>query len=114
MTFNGEISIGTVLTVLGLLVAGLWFLWSRIDGAKREATMKAEAANGTAAMAREELAEYKVHVAETFVTKQGMSEQTDRIMKAIGDVGTRVDSLGSRLDRFYENQPAPRTRRTGQ
>lgn len=114
MTFDGTFSISTVLTVLGLLVAGLWFLWSRIDAAKKEASLKAEAASGLANLAQRELADYKTHVAEHYATKAGMTEQTDRIMKAITDVGNRVDGLGARLDRFYENQPTPRTRRTGQ
>lgn len=119
MGFDGTISIGTILVVIGMLSGGLWFLWSRIDGAKKEASLRAEAAHALASTTKAELAEHKLHVAEKYVTKEGMSEQTDRIMKAINDVGTRVetrvDGLGARLDRFYETQPSsPRARRTGQ
>ena len=36
---------------------------------------------------RADLAAHKLHIAETYVTKAGMSEQTAQIMKAIDGVG---------------------------
>lgn len=114
MGFDGTISISTILVVIGMLSGGLWFLWSRIEGAKKEASLRAEAAHALASTTKAELADHKLHVAEKYVTKEGMSEQTERIMNAISDVGARVEGLGPRIDRLYENQPAPRARRTGQ
>lgn len=47
---------------------------------------------------RSDLAAHKLHVAETYVTKAGMSEQTAQIMKAIDNVGTKIDRTNDRLD----------------
>ena len=102
--------------LIALFVAGsgaFWRFWGLIDKAKAEAALRAEAAHMLASTTKEELAQHKLHVAEKYVTKEGMTEQTDRIIRTITDVGNRVEGLGARLDRFYENQPnAPRTRRT--
>jgi hypothetical protein len=91
--------IAAFITVFGV-ISGIWW---RVEGMIRKNT--------------DDLAAHKLHTAEAYVTKQGMAEQTDRIMKAINDVGTRVetrvDGLGARLDRFYETQPT-RSRRAGQ
>lgn len=60
------------------------------------------------------LAAHKLHIAETYVTKAGMQEQTSQIMKAIEGVGNRFDSgiagLTDRLDRLYESPPRRTTR----
>lgn len=47
---------------------------------------------------RADLSAHKLHVAETYVTKAGMSEQTAQIMKAIDNVGTKIDRTNDRLD----------------
>ena len=96
-----------------ILVSGtLWGIWWRIEGrvekAKTEASGMASAANALAALTRQELADHKLHTAETYVTKAGMQEQTAQIMRAIEGVGNRIDGLGERLDRLYEARPAGR------
>jgi hypothetical protein len=97
-----------------ILVSGtLWGIWWRIEGrvdkAKTEVSTVASAAAAQAALARQELADHKLHTAETYVTKAGMQEQTAQIMRAIEGVGNRIDSLGERLDRLYEARPAGRS-----
>lgn len=47
---------------------------------------------------RADLSDYKLHVAETYVTKAGMSEQTAQLMKAIDNVGSKIDRTNDRLD----------------
>ncbi|MCR6503069.1 hypothetical protein MUO32_29045 [Shinella sp. CPCC 101442] len=94
-----------------ILVSGtLWGIWWRIEGkvdkAKAEASGAALAANALASLTRQELADHRLHTAETYVTKAGMQEQTAQIMRAIEGVGNRIDGLGERLDRLYEPRPA--------
>lgn len=121
MGFDGTINIPTLVTLF-LTAAGAIAWLVRLEGRVNtntqrhsDAATKVEAVHSLAILNGKQLSDYKLHVAETYVTKQGMSEQTDRIMKAINDVGNRVDGLGSRLDRFYENQPPARSRsRSGQ
>lgn len=57
---------------------------------------------------KEDLADHKLHVAETYVTKAGMSEQTAQIMKAIDGVGVKIDRTNDRLDGMM--QPKTRAR----
>lgn len=57
---------------------------------------------------KDELAAHKLHTAETYVTKTGMQEQTQAIMKAIDSVAERLDGMNSRLDRVFEAKPARR------
>ncbi|RWN51371.1 MAG: hypothetical protein EOS04_24165 [Mesorhizobium sp.] len=59
---------------------------------------------------RDDLAAHKLHVAEHYVTKTGLAEQTTQIMKAIDGVADRLDGVNQRLDRVFE-QPKT-TRRT--
>lgn len=59
---------------------------------------------------RDELAAHKLHVAESYVTKAGMQEQTAQIMRAIEGVGNRIDAFGERLDRVFEQRTGRSTR----
>ena len=53
-----------------------------------------------------DLQSYKLHVAETFATKNSVNQQYDAVSKSISDVGTRMeerlDGMNSRLDRVIE------------
>lgn len=100
-----------------ILVSGtLWGIWWRIEGrvdkAKTEVATVASAAAAQAALARQELAEHRLHVAEVYVSKQGLREARDEIMEAIHGVKTAVDHMTVRVDRIVENQAKPRTTRT--
>ena len=95
----------------------LWGIWWRIEGkvdkAKSEASSVAASANALASLTRQELADLRLHTAETYVTKAGMQEQTGQIMRAIEGVGNRIDSMNERLDRAFEHSvSAPPRRRT--
>lgn len=105
-----------IMTAVGFIVMLMGFLfglWKYIDGKltalRNECSAKIDAAAALAALARSELAQQKLHVAETYVTKAGMSEQTAQIMKALESIGSRIDSLGERMDNIMLRQ-APRTR----
>ncbi|MCD1264090.1 hypothetical protein B5M44_04020 [Shinella sumterensis] len=104
-----------IMAVVGFFVmlsGTLWGIWWRIEGkvekAKTEAAGVAASANALALLTRQELADHKLHTAETYVTKAGMQEQTAQIMRAIEGVGNRIDGLGERLDRLYEARPGTR------
>ena len=106
-----------IMAVVGffVMISGtLWGIWWRIEGrvekAKAEASGTAAAANALATLTRQELADHKLHVSETYVTKAGMLEQTSQILRSIEGVGNRIDGLHERLDRMYENPPRPARR----
>ena len=59
---------------------------------------------------RDDLSSHRLYVAEHYVTKQGLTEQTTQIMKAIDGVGDRLDGVNQRLDRVFETPKTTRPR----
>lgn len=101
-----------IITVFGFFF-GLWkYVDAKISAAKTDAAGAAAAAQALASLAREELAAHRLHVAETYVSKSGLREQTEQIMGAIGAVKDAVDKMTLRVDRIVENQSKPRTTRS--
>lgn len=105
-------AVGFIIMILGFAF-GIWkYVDAKLTSLRTESSNKIDATAGLAAMARSDLAAHKLHVAETYVTKAGMQEQTSALMKAIDGVGTRVetrlDGLNDRLDRMYESKPSAR------
>jgi hypothetical protein len=92
-----------------IMIGGLGGAWWRIEAAIRtakiEATEKATAAFTAASLVSSQLAEYKTHVAEHYITKAGMKETTDQILGAVHGVKTDVHGLNERIDRILENRP---------
>lgn len=52
--------------------------------------------------ADKELATYKLHVAEHYVSKQGHRETMDQVMEAIASVKQSIDGTNLRIDRMWE------------
>lgn len=102
-------AVGFIVMLIGFLF-GLWkYIDSKIGSAKTEASVKAEAATSLASLTRQELSEYKLHVAETYVTKAGMSEQTGQIMRALEAIGGRLDGITERIDSLMQPKSRART-----
>ncbi|HEV7305196.1 hypothetical protein [Ensifer sp.] len=92
--------VGFIVMLFGA-VSGVWW---RIEGKVKVAEDKADKVAA-------DLAQQRLHVAETYITKQGMREATESIMEAISGVKTAVDHMTLRVDRIVENQAKPRTTR---
>lgn len=65
---------------------------------------------GKSAANRDDLAAFKLHASETYVTKQGMHEQTAQIVEAVASVRNEirsvdmsVEQLNQRIDRVIES-----------
>lgn len=84
-----------------------WRIESRVKEAKTEATMKADAAGTKADLVGSQLAEYKTHVAETYVTKQGMRELRDEVSAGFKDIKDSLGGMNERLDRVIESNHKP-------
>jgi len=88
-----------------ILVSGtLWGIWWKIDG-------KVSVAEDRVDKVSVALADHRLHVAETYLTKQGMREAIEPIMDAIHGVKSAVDQMGGRIDGLYHS-PTPRSRTT--
>jgi len=107
MTVTAEL-VGFVLA----LMTAVWAVWWKISGlvekGRTDAISTALLAQTKADILQTALHEHKLHVAETYVSKSGLREQTEQIMTAIKDVGTHVHTINERLDRFVEGQAGRR------
>ena len=81
---------------LALSAAG-WGIWWRIAGQIKEV--------------EKELNDHKLHVAETFATKAGLTESMVSVTKAVTDMSERIDkrldTMTDRLDRVIEANHKP-------
>ncbi|WP_271025270.1 hypothetical protein [Rhizobium sp. RCAM05973] len=102
-----------------LFLAGVgWGIWWKIDAkvekVKTEAAEKIEEQRVATQEVRQDLAEHKLHTAEKYITKEGLSDTTEQIMGAISGVKTAIDNMTLRVDRVVENQNKPqRSTRSG-
>lgn len=109
MTITWEI-VTMFLVAGGAVAGGFWRIWGLIDAAKKDALLRADAAIALAGVAREELSSHKLHVAESYVTKAGMNEQTDRIMRSLEGVAEKIDRTNERLDSLMLAKAPARSR----
>lgn len=106
MQFDATLNLPTLVT-LGLAIIGVVIWLVRLEGrVNGHDTLgkRVEAMAALDTLHSAQLAEYKTHVAETYVTKQGMNDQTKQILDAITGVASRVDGLGTRLDGIVDRQ----------
>lgn len=89
MTITAEL-VYLLLAVCGAL-GGIYWKWGGMIG-----------------KVRDDLAAHKLHVAETYVSKQGHRESTDLLMGAITEVKAALDGTNQRLDRVFEQPKAAR------
>lgn len=100
---GGEI-MGVVLFILAIIAAVAAFWW-RVEGKVKIAEDKAETALG-------KVADLRLHVAETYITKAGLRDVKDEIMEALHGVKGSIDHLGGRIDTMYAQSSTPRPRTT--
>lgn len=116
-----------LIAVMGALASVWWRIEGRIE--KTSATMEksvsalvetlrevkndchseAGAAHSSAVLVGQQLAEFRLHCAETYVPKAGLKEMRDELVGRIGDVKVSMDHLSDRMDRVIEaaHQTAP-------
>lgn len=93
MTITWEV-ISAVIVVFGVLSS----VWWRVEGMIRATT--------------DALAAHKLEVAERYVTKAGLTEQTAQLMKAIDGVSGKLDHLNGRIDGLMQPKAAATRART--
>ncbi|WP_089177170.1 hypothetical protein [Bosea sp. AS-1] len=93
-------------------IGALALVWFRIESLVK--VSRRELAADTASVEAElralgtDFKNYQTHVAETYVSRQGMKEQMVPLFEAVKDVGNQVRHLNERLDRVIETRPASR------
>ncbi len=105
MTDTEVIALLSSIVGLAGAITGIWWrIENRIKAAEKDAATLVSALDGSARMLAGQLAEHRLHVAETYVTKQGHRESTEQIMGAIADVKASMNGLTTRLDRIIESR----------
>lgn len=104
MTLTVEL-VGFVFLVCGVAAAAWFRVEASMRALKADMTVAIGAVSARAELTAAHLHEHKLHVAETYVSKAGLREQTDRIMGAIEAIGGQVKHVSDRLDRFIEGHP---------
>lgn len=92
--------IATAVPIIAFVLGIWWKVETRIDAAKARAETAADS-----------LMIYKTHVAETYVSKQGLREFRDEMLSGIEGLNVNVARINDRLDRFSDQQPPTRGRR---
>lgn len=123
------LQIGGAVLFFVTISTALWAVWNQvvktidksktesfeaIDRAKIDAQLRAEAIAMRAELVAKEFAEYRTHVAETYITKQGMKEFRDEMTAGFRDIKTSISGMNERMDRVIEasHKPTPSRRST--
>lgn len=108
VTYEQIFALFSVLVVAGGVVAGfLAWVWRIVAALRKKYEADRTSLQAQIDDLEKDLADYKVHAAETFATKEGVSA-------AVGRVESAVDRLTGRIDRLLEaqasgSQPGRRT-----
>jgi len=90
-------------------VSGIWWrIEGKLDKVRQEMALATTAAEAKASLTAMQLAEYKVHVAETYISKAGHREANQHVMDALTDMKSAIDGINTRIDRVLTTP-----RRTG-
>ena len=90
------------LTILAAIAGMWWRIEAMVGKAKSEAIDSALLASTRADLAHTQLTEFKVHVAETYVSRAGLREARDEIMGAIGHISNQMSDVSKRIDRVID------------
>jgi nitrogen fixation-related uncharacterized protein len=97
----------TVVFQIGGFLVGLGgFAWAILTYVSGQFRLRDDAIRAS----ERSLDAHKLEVAQTYVTKAGMQEQTLQIMKAIDSVGSKIDHLNGRIDGLMQPKTTPRSR----
>lgn len=99
MVITSEIVI-FVMTILGIAFAAWWRIEARVGKVETVLDTRVATAIAQSSMTQQQLAEYKTHVAETFVTKAGLKEFRDEVMSGVRDIKGSVGTLHERIDQM--------------
>jgi hypothetical protein len=109
-TITWEMILG-LSTLAGFILGIWWRVEAKISAAEEAASQRALGAQTKADTAAADLAVYKIHVAENYANKDGVTRQFDAVSKSITEFGDRMekrlDGMNERLDRVIEAGQRP-------
>jgi hypothetical protein len=105
------------MTLISLIVAilvaasGVW--WKVVamrNEDRRELDQKIHAAASQAMLVAQQLSDYKTHVAEYYVSKNGFRETMETVSQTLQTINLNLTHLNERIDRVIDNQNGVRSR----
>lgn len=99
-------AVGFILLLFGSAFGAWKYVDSKLIAMRSETSVSVSGTNALAHLALDKLNEHKLHVAETYLTKQGMREAIEPVMDAIHGVKSAVDHMGGRIDGIYHTAAA--------
>lgn len=90
-----------------MLFGTIFGVWKYLDGKLTSNRTKTD-------NVERDLQAHRLHTAETYVTKTGLTEQTAAIMRSLDVVSGKIDKTNERFDRFLEINAKPVRRSTSQ
>ena len=97
---------GFVLAVLGAVGYWLRHIEQKIDKTIKTSIesvdQRAVTAAALAELTRQQLADHKLHVAETYITKAGHRETTDQLMGMLREMTGDIRALRERFDQWMD------------
>ncbi|MBZ9939116.1 hypothetical protein LB518_22660 [Mesorhizobium sp. BR1-1-16] len=108
MTGDAPVTLWLVGTVVACLSVA-FTVWFMIDGKIQRAAAAAQSKADSLAV---DFAAYRTHVAETYVSKQGLREFRDEVMSGVRDIKDSMNHLNERIDGVINATPPPPRRST--
>lgn len=102
MTGDAPVTLWLVGTVVACMTVA-FTVWFMIDGKIQRAAAAAQAKADALAV---DFAAYKTHVAESYVSKQGLREFRDEVMSGFRDIKEGITHLNERIDGVIGAQQA--------
>ncbi len=97
------VTVGTIIAFITIVGAGAK-LWMSLSNKSDDAAKKAQEV-------KDSLASYKLHVSETYISKEDLRSTLQPLMDNISTIKGSIDKLSDRVDRLLEDGArAPRTR----
>lgn len=101
----------TIITLLmafaGVVGTAWWRLQSMVNATRKEADTKFDALSARTSLVESRLAEHRTHVAETYISKQGLRETIEPLATALATINVNLAHLNERIDRLMDRQPPP-------
>jgi hypothetical protein len=100
---NGDILLW--LAVIAAIAGAWWRVEALVKASKADMVVALAAAEGKGSVAIQQVAELRVHIAETYASKGGVREMSDRLEQGNKRIFEEMQRLHERMDRIIAERP---------
>lgn len=96
--------LGLIMGVLGLAGTVWWRIQTHVNSVRTELETRVRDVSAQSSATSMQLADYRTHVAEHYISKQGFRETMDALNQTLQTININVSHLNERIDRVIDNQ----------